>query len=56
MPPRSAPDPALYQYVTKLKREGRADATIAKTERSLAFADADLGSMPIRTVDDTCGS
>jgi len=39
------------EYVTKLKREGRADATIAKTEWLLAFADADLGSMPIRSVD-----
>jgi len=39
------------EYVTKLKREGRADATIAKTEWLLAFADADLGNMPIRSVD-----
>src|SRR6202041_1040838 len=39
------------EYVTKLKREGRADATIAKTEWLLAFADADLGSTPIRSVD-----
>ena len=36
--------------MTKLKREDRADATIAKTEWLLAFADADLGSMPIRLV------
>ena len=39
------------EYVTKLKREGRADATITKTEWLLAFADADLGNMPIRSVD-----
>jgi integrase len=39
------------EYLTKLKREGRADATIAKTEWLLAFADADLGSTPIRSVD-----
>lgn len=39
------------EYVTKLKREGRADATIAKTEWLLAFADTDLGSLPIRSVD-----
>jgi integrase len=39
------------EYVTKLKREGRADATITKTEWLLAFADADLGGMPIRSVD-----
>jgi hypothetical protein len=39
------------EYVTKLKREGRADATITKTEWLLVFADADLGSMAIRSVD-----
>jgi integrase len=39
------------EYLTKLKREGRADATITKTEWLLAFADADLGNMPIRSVD-----
>jgi integrase len=39
------------EYLTKLKREGRADATIAKTEWLLAFADADLGNTPIRSVD-----
>jgi integrase len=39
------------EYVTKLKREGRADTTIAKTEWLLAFTDADLGGMPIRSVD-----
>jgi integrase len=39
------------EYVIKLKCEGRADATIAKTEWLLAFADADLGSVLIRSVD-----
>jgi Arm DNA-binding domain len=39
------------EYLTKLKREGRAVATIAKTEWLLAFADADLGNTPIRSVD-----
>jgi len=39
------------EYVAKLKREGRAEATIAKTEWLLAFADADLGAKPIRAVD-----
>ena len=39
------------EYVTKLKREGRADATIAKTEWLLAFANDDLGNTPIRSVD-----
>jgi hypothetical protein len=39
------------ECVTKLKREGRADATIAKTEWLLAFADANLGSMPMRSID-----
>ncbi len=39
------------EYVAKLKREGRAEATIAKTEWLLAFADADLGNTPIKAVD-----
>ena len=39
------------EYLTKLKREGRADATIAKTEWLLGFADAGLGNTPIRSVD-----
>ena len=39
------------EYVAKLKREGRADATITKIEWLLAFALADFGTTPIRTVD-----
>ena len=39
------------EYVVKLKREGRADATIAKIEWLLEFALADFGATPIRTVD-----
>ena len=38
------------EYVTKLKREGRAAATIAKTEWLLGFAHADLGNTPIKAV------
>ncbi|MBV9290085.1 MAG: DUF4102 domain-containing protein, partial [Hyphomicrobiales bacterium] len=39
------------EYVAKLKREGRAAATIAKIEWLLAFALADFGAAPIKTVD-----
>jgi hypothetical protein len=39
------------EYVAKLKREGRAEATLAKTEWLLAFAHADFGDTPIRAVD-----
>ena len=39
------------EYVSKLKREGRAVATIVKTEWLLAFAHTDLGDTPINAVD-----
>jgi len=39
------------EYISKLKREGRAVATIAKTEWLLAFAHADLGDTPINAID-----
>lgn len=37
--------------MAKLKRQGRADATIAKIEWLLSFALADFGNTPIRAVD-----
>ncbi len=38
------------EYLGKLKRESRAEATIAKTEWLLAFANAEFGAQPIRQV------
>ena len=39
------------EYVSKLKREGRAEATITKTEWLLSFAYPTLGDRPIREID-----
>lgn len=38
------------EYVAKLKREDRSEATIAKTEWLLSFANAEFGDEPIREV------
>lgn len=39
------------EYLSKLKREKRAEATLAKTTRLLAFATAEFGETPIKDVD-----
>lgn len=39
------------EYVAKQKREGRAEATITKTEWLLAFAYPIIGELPIREID-----
>jgi len=38
------------EYVAKLRREGRAPATLAKTEWLLAFAYPEIGDQPIRSI------
>ena len=38
------------EYVAKLKREGRTDATLTKTEWLLGFAKAEFGDEPIRGI------
>ena len=38
------------EYVAKLKREARAEATLAKTEWLLTFANSEFGDEPIRTI------
>lgn len=38
------------EYVQKLRREARAEATLTKTEWLLAFANAEFGDEPIRSV------
>ena len=38
------------EYLAKLKREARADATLTKTEWLLAFAKAEFGDEPIADV------
>jgi integrase len=38
------------EYVAKLKREGRADATLSKTEWLLGFAYAEIGDRPVTEI------